>query len=144
MRFVSAVGALFLLLTSGVSAHVRISPAEASRSATQTYVARVPTERPTSTTSVRIEIPDGVEIDSASPAAGGKVELIRDGDRVRAIEWTVDIPSGTSAELSFVARNPATGDQLTWKAVQRYADGSQSEWTGPAGSRTPAPVTTLR
>lgn len=144
MRLVGSVAALCLLFMGAVSAHVRVTPGEAQRSAIQTYVARVPTERPPSTTSVRIDVPDGVEIESATPQDGRKVVLIREGGRVTAIEWTVEIPTGTAADLSFVARNPAVGERLTWKAVQRYADGSQSEWTGPAGSPTPAPVTALK
>jgi hypothetical protein len=35
------------------------------------------------------------------------------------------------------------GDKIVWKVHQRYADGTSSEWTGPAGSRGPAPVTKL-
>ena len=57
--------------------------------------------------------------------------------------WTIAIKPGDLATLSFVARNPKAGDKIVWKVHQRYADGTSSEWTGPAGSRGPAPVTKL-
>ena len=33
---------------------------------------------------------------------------------------------------------------LSWKVIQVYEDGSKSEWTGPQGSRTPAPSVELK
>lgn len=139
-----ACSILVLLLAAPLSAHIRVSPVESRLAAAETYVVRVPTEREVATTSVRVMIPDDVVVESAAPPAEGKVELVRAGDRVTAIEWTVTIAPRTTAELTFVAQNPAHGQQLVWNAVQRYSDSTQSEWTGAPDSRTPAPSTRLR
>lgn len=85
----------------------------------------------------------GVTIVSVADAVGVKHELTKDGDRVVAITWSVDIKPGEASELSFVARNPKDADQIAWKVHQRHADGTSSEWVGPAGSRGPAPTTKL-
>jgi uncharacterized protein YcnI len=132
-----------VLLVTAADAHVRIAPLESTRGATQTYTARVPTEGKVSTTSVQLDVPDDVTIVSATAPAGTHYNLKRDGQRTIAIIWTVDIKPGDVAELSFVARNPAEGQQITWHVHQRYADGTSSEWIGAAGTRQPAPVTKL-
>ncbi len=135
---------LFVLCVCAVAeAHVAITPREAKLSATETYTARVPTEGKVTTTSVELEVPDGVAIVSAAAIGATKYELKRDGERVVAITWTVEIKPGEASTLSFVARNPKDGGQLVWKVHQRYADGTSSEWVGAAGTRAPAPVTKL-
>ena len=131
------------LLSAAAEAHVRIAPAESRLGATETYAARVPTEGKVTTTSVQLDVPDGVTVVSATAPAGASYEFKRDGDRVVAIVWTTDITPGEAAILSFVARNPTAGGQIVWKVHQHYSDDTSSEWTGPAGSRGPAPVTRL-
>ena len=123
-----AVAALFVCASA--EAHVRIVPAESKAATTETYNARVPTEGKVTTTSVQLDVPDGVAIESASAPSGASYELKKDGDRIVAIVWTTAIKPGASAMLSFVARNPKAGDQIVWKVHQRYADGTSSEWTG--------------
>jgi uncharacterized protein YcnI len=132
-----------LFVCAAAEAHVRITPAESKTGTTETYSARVPTEGKVTTTSVQLDVPDGVSIVSASGPSGTSYELKKEGDRTVAIVWTTAIKPGDSAILSFVARNPKAGDNIVWKVHQRYADGTSSEWTGPAGSRGPSPVTKL-
>ena len=43
-----------------------------------------------------------------------------------------------------LAINPKEATALVWKFVQYYADGMKEEFTGPVGSRLPAPVVRLR
>ena len=139
-----------VLLTVGVllcgvaaDAHVRIIPAESKAGATETYTARVPTEGKVTTTSVQLDVPDGVAIVSATAPKGMSYEFKKQGDRVVAVIWTTTIAPGDAAQLSFVARNPTAAGEIAWKFHQRYADGMSSEWTGAAGTRSPAPVTKL-
>ena len=131
------------LLSVAAEAHVRITPAESKVGVTETYSARVPTEGKATTTSVQLDVPDDVTIVSAAALAGVTSELKKDGDRIVAVVWTTAITPGNVAMLSFVARNPKAGDQIVWQVHQRYEDGTSSEWTGPAGTRGPAPVTKL-
>ena len=132
-----------MLLASAAQAHVSVRPRESKPGATEKYIARVPTEGKVATTSVEIDIPAGVVVESVEPADGVKSEMKREGGRVVSIIWTVTIEPGANRELTFAAKNPGEGAEIAWKAHQRYADGTSSEWVGAAGSRQPAPVTKL-
>jgi hypothetical protein len=51
---------------------------------------------------------------------------------------------GESTQFSFTAKNPEVEGKLAFKAIQIYEDGTKSEWTGPEGSRTPAPIVDIK
>ena len=51
-----------------------------------------------------------------------------------SITWTVTIDPGQNRELVFVAKNPNDATEIVWRAHQRYADGTSSEWVNPNGS----------
>jgi uncharacterized protein YcnI len=104
---------------------------------------RAPTEGKVATTSVELEIPDGVVVLEVAESAGARHELRKEGERIVAIIWHAEIKPGEFREFSFVARNPRSGDRLVWKAHQRYADGTGADWAGPEGDRRPASVTRL-
>jgi uncharacterized protein YcnI len=95
------------------------------------------------TTSVVLDVPDGVTIVSVSAPEGAKHEQKKVADRIVQVTWTIEIKAGASAQLSFVAKNPDRGDSISWKVHQKYSDGMVSDWVGPAGSRSPTPVTRL-
>ena len=58
--------------------------------------------------------------------------------------YTLRVPSeGGTMTTSFVAKNPAEGESITWKVHQKYLDGMSSDWVGAPGTRAPAPVTKL-
>jgi hypothetical protein len=59
------------------------------------------------------------------------------------VMWSMRIGPGEFAEFAFVARNPQEGEALVWRATQRFADGTSTQWTGAPGTKQPAPVTTL-
>ena len=132
-----------MLFATAAHAHVSVRPREAKLGATETYIVRVPTEGKVATTSVELDIPIGVAVESVEPAEGVKAEMKRDGGRVVSITWTVTIDPGANREFTFKAKNPSEGAEIAWKAHQRYADGTSSEWVGAAGTRQPAPVTKL-
>ena len=131
------------LIASVAHAHVSVRPRESKPGATEKYIVRVPTEGKVATTTLELEIPQGVTVQSVDPAEGAKADQKRENGRVAAITWTVTIEPGANREFTFTAQTPAAGTELVWKAHQRYADGSSSEWVGPAGTRQPAPVTKL-
>lgn len=130
-------------LASVAFAHVSVLPRQSPPGATERYTVRVPTERNVSTTSVEMEIPDGVTVLDVSHPATGTHDVKRAGDRIVAIVWTTEIKARERAEFTFNARNPNEGAEIVWKVHQRYADGTASDWVGPAGSRQPAPMTKL-
>ena len=135
--------ALLTFVASPAFAHVGISPRESKPGATETYTFRVPSEGGKTTTSVVLDVPDGVTVMSVSAPEGAKHEEKKVGDRIVQVTWTVEIKAGANAQLSFVAKNPAQGESITWKVHQKYADDTVSDWVGAAGSRNPAPVTKL-
>lgn len=143
MTRVIAFMASALLVATAAQAHVSVRPRESKAGTTEKYIVRVPTEGKIATTSVEVEIPQGVTVDSVEPADGVKSEMKREGGRVVSITWTVTIDPGQNRELVFVAKNPTDATEIVWKAHQRYSDGTSSEWVGAAGTRQPAPVTNL-
>ena len=137
------LAAAALLVAVPASAHVGVTPRESKLGATETYTLRVPSEGGKTTTQVILEVPDGVTVLSVSAPDGAKHEEKKVGDRIVQVTWTVEIKAGASAQLSFVAKNPAQGDSIAWKVHQKYSDDTVSDWVGPAGSRAPAPMTKL-
>jgi uncharacterized protein (TIGR02246 family) len=143
MKRLAILAALALAVPAVASAHVGVRPRESKAGAEERYTVRVPTEGQVVTTSVELEIPDGVTVIDVPAAADAKHELKRQGERVVAIIWTKEIKPRESAEFVFVAKNPAAGSEIVWKAHQRYADGTASDWVNPPGQRSPAPITKL-
>lgn len=143
MRTAIGTLAIAVLAAASVSAHVTVWPRESKAGASEKYTVRVPSEGKLATTSVQLEVPDGVTIVAVQAPAGWKHEVTRQGDRITSVTWTMEIKPGEFAEFAFLARNPKEGPQVTWKVHQKYADGTSSDWIGPAGDRQPAPVTKL-
>jgi uncharacterized protein YcnI len=141
------VASLVLAFAVGVSvaaeAHVTIAPSASQADGRERYTVRVPTERDVPTTSVELQVPAGVTIVGLLAPAGFTYELKKEGDRIVAVTWRQEIKPGEFGEFVFQARNPK-GAQIVWPVRQHYADGTTIEWSGPAGSKTPAPVTTLK
>lgn len=135
----AVTAAAMVLLASTAQAHVKVRPAESKPGADETYTMVVPTEGKVSTTSVELEAPKGVVIVSVE---GASYELKKTGDHT-TITWQADIPPGEHQEFVFVARNPATGGEIAWKAHQHFADGAVSDWVDAPGSKRPGPVTKL-
>ena len=134
---------LALLLSAAVQAHVSITPRESTAGATEKYVVRVPTEGKVTTTGAELDVPEGVVVEVLAVPAGWKYEVKRQGDRIVAITWQMDIKPGEFAEFGFVARNPRDKTQIVWPLRQRFADGTVTDWTtGPQGTR-PTAVTKL-
>ena len=144
MQIRTIVASLALtLMASAAQAHVSVRPRESRPGVTEKYIVRVPTEGKVATSSVELEIPPGVTIDSVEPAEGVTSDLKREGGRIVSVTWTVTIEPGASRELTLTAKNPGEGTEIVWKAHQRYADGTSSDWVGGAGTRQPAPLTKL-
>lgn len=136
-----ALTAGMLLLVSAVHAHVTVWPRESQAGATEKYVVRVPTEGRVATTSVDLEIPDGVTVYLLG-AGAWTYDVKREGERIVGITWRMDIKPGEFVEFPFIARNPKAG-HIVWRARQHFADGTHAEFMGPPGDRSPGPVTRL-
>jgi uncharacterized protein YcnI len=95
------------------------------------------------TTSIELKIPDNVTFVSIGAASGHTYELKKTSGRVVGIVWSMKINPGEFAEFAFMVRNPEEGKEIVWQATQRFADGTSTQWVGPAGDKHPASITTL-
>ena len=144
-RQLNALTALLVLVCSSVLlAHVTVQPRESKAGAVERYAIRVPTEGAVTTTSVDLEVPEGVVVVDIEAAENATFETRRQGERIVAITWKKEIKPRDVAQFFFRARNPQASQNLIWKAHQHFADGSVADWVGPAGDRRPASVTTLK
>lgn len=123
------IGMFVVCAAVAVAAHVTIAPAESKLGVSERYIVRVPTEGQVATVGVDLDVPTGVTVSSVLASAGWKSELRREGNRIVAISWKVDIPAGHFGELVFNARNPKEGAEIAWKVTQKFADGTSREWT---------------
>jgi uncharacterized protein YcnI len=138
-----SVALLLALAITTVQAHVTVWPKESRQGAWEKYIVRVPTEGKSATTSVELQIPEGVTVVSMGAPNGFKYELKKAGDRVVSIVWIMTINPNEFAEFAFMAKNPQSGAVIAWKATQFFADGTKSEWAAPADGKHPASITKL-
>jgi uncharacterized protein YcnI len=103
----------------------------------------VPTEGQVATTAVELEVPADVTVTGVLVGSGYTYETRRENDRIVAITWKQEIKPAEVAEFVFFARNPQSGEQIAWKARQRFADGTSADWIGVEGDRRPASITNL-
>ena len=140
---VCLAAALTAVMPSMAHAHITIAPTQSMAGATEKYTLRVPSEGKVATVAAELEVPEGVIVEAVAVPNGWKHEIKRQGDRIVAITWTMNIPPGEFAEFAFVARNPRDKTEVVWTLRQRFADGTVSDWTkGPNGIR-PTSMTKL-
>jgi uncharacterized protein YcnI len=144
VRFRAGAIAVFLFVCGWADAHVTVWPRESPTGSYEKYVVRVPTEGKVATTSIELVVPDNVTIVSLGAPAGFTYELKRTGERVTRIVWSMQIAPGEFAEFPFMARNPKDAGEITWRAIQHFADGTQIEWSGARGDKHPASVTIVK
>ena len=124
------------------SAHIQMSPSEAAPGDPVRFELLVPGEKEAQTTEVALQIPKGVLPFSWEDTPGWKrtTENASDGS-VGVVRWRGRLAADGFVRFSFLAATPEQQGQLTWKAVQRYSDGSEAAWIGPPDSENPAAVT---
>jgi uncharacterized protein YcnI len=125
------------------SAHVTVWPRTSNTGAHEKYTVRVPTEGAVATTSIELAIPTNVTFVSIGAATTHAYELKKTEGRVVAIIWSMKINPGEFAEFAFMVRNPKDGKDIVWKATQRFADGTSTQWAGLKGDKHPASITML-
>lgn len=129
-------------------AHVTVQPRQSTQGSYEKFAVRVPTEKEIPTVKVEVRIPtDMVSISRFEPKPGWTYELVRDADQnISGVTWTATGAGLSATEFGEFYMQGKVADHATeivWKAYQTYSDGSVVEWTGGAGSDTPASITTV-
>ena len=143
MKQAAAIAAALVIFCASIAdAHVTVWPQQSQAGGSERYTVRVPTEGQVATASVELEIPADVTVSAVLVGGAYTYEARREANRIVAITWKFEIKPAETAEFVFFARNP-NAKQITWKARQKFADGTSADWIGVEGDRRPAAVTTL-
>ena len=129
------------LLAAQAGAHAHVSPSIVQKGS-ENFTLVVPSEGGT-TTSVQVDVPDGLQIGAFEPLPGVKRTAVATGTGdeavVSQVTWTgLKVPDGEAAYLRFQGSIEKAGD-FALKVRQTYADGKVSDWSGPESSDSPAP-----
>lgn len=126
--------ALFTLaLAVPVFAHATVRTemglSESKVGITETYRLRVPTEKPISTTEVRMLVPEGLSVTSFQ-TIGGFVRTAQKNEKglITEVTWRGRIRVDEYGLFTFRAKNPASPTTLRFKVYQKYSDGSVVAW----------------
>jgi len=116
-------------------AHVIVTPKQAGVGEELVFNVSVPNERNAPVSSVKLDIPKGVDDVTPTIIPGFTITTTGGTGNVHSITWAGSIPVGQREDFSFGAQVPATATQLDWKAYQTYTDGTVVHWDQkPAGS----------
>jgi len=126
-------------LASTASAHVTVSPQQSAPSAREKYELRVPNERKSATITVEFHFPKGLRVTAVEQKPGWQAEALRDpAGNLIGVRWIGNLPPEQFTEFGLLAVNPTGGGDLAFTAIQAFADGTKINWSGAAGSKTPA------
>jgi uncharacterized protein YcnI len=134
-----------LAFTDAASAHASLSPPLVTAGTSQLFTLAVPTEKEgATTTQIELTPSAGFAIDSFAPASGWKRTTDQSGSGeevvIRKATWSGgSVPTGEDAIFQFVGE-PGAARTYAFKVRQTYSDGSVVDWSGAAGSDTPAPT----
>lgn len=131
---------------SPAGAHVTVRPREASAGAEQRYCIRVPTEKTVPTVGLEVEFSTDLQISAVETPSGWQTATHKDrqGHIVSAIWDNGSIPPKQFLEFGVMARNPDRPVTVSWKAIQKYQDGSEVHWIGRPDAQFPAAMTQVQ
>ena len=129
------------------SAHVTVQPGSVPAGSYQVFTVRVPSEKDSSTTQVKVAIPAEVSVSRFEPKPDWTYEVEKGAeDKIVSVTWKAT-GSGLGAtefgEFRMQGKVADDAQELVWKAYQTYADGETVEWTGAPDADKPASVTAV-
>jgi uncharacterized protein YcnI len=134
-----------LLISEQVDAHAIVSPPQSEPGKMQMYTLEIPSENRTSPTNeIRLKVPKGLRVLYFQPVPGWSRQLVEEQGEITEIVWKGNLEPKEFQMFSFRAHNPAEATPLLWKVLQRYKDGTASDWSGPLNSATPASTTKIQ
>src|SRR3954454_12136655 len=142
MRLISLAA---VALATSASAHVTVSPQQSAPGAREKYELRVPNERKSATITIEFHFPASLRVTAVEQKPGWQAEAFRDASgNLTGVRWVGNLPPEEFTEFGLLGVNPAAAGELAFTAIQAFADGTKLEWSGAAGSKTPAPRVTLK
>ena len=124
------------------SARPRTSPSRPQQSAPgarEKYELRVPNERKSATITVEVHFPAGLRVTAVEQKPGWQAEAIRDNaGNLIGVRWIGSLPPEQFTEFGAARGQSAGGGELAFTAIQAFADGTKINWSGAAGSKSPA------
>jgi len=136
---------VILLVSQVALAHIRILPTDSTLGGREKYTMRVPNEKQVPSSRIEGEFPAALQVYDFEFKPGWKIDFKKDAKgNIVGATWTGKIQPYEFVEFGMLAINPKEGNELVWKFVQYYDDGTKEEFTGPVGSRLPSPVVTLK
>lgn len=154
MRKLLIVITAALVAAPAASAHVTLNPSEVPADSFSRFAVRVPTERGNPTTSVTVQLPDGLDFVSFQPKPGWmrSVKMVKLAqpreafgetvtERIASVTWKGgSIGPGEFDEFGMSAHVPnKPGTELVFPAVQTYSNGEVVRWIGAPDADEPAP-----
>src|SRR5262245_59173722 len=118
----TALTIVAVLTAASAWAHVTVAPQQSQQGTSQVYKVRVHNEEKVATTSIELDVPDGVTVTNIAPLTSGKSNTVKSGDRIVKITWETEIPPSKYVELAFTAKNPSAATSVQWNVHQRLAD----------------------
>ena len=141
-RAVAATAALALLAAAPASAHIQVRPAQAAPGDPVLFQLIVPNEKDAHTVEVTLQVPKDVLPFSFQDAAGWtRTNKLKSDGSIETVTWKGKLAKDGFAQFFFLASTPEQEGDISWKALQRYDDGSTERWIGGPGSDNPAAVT---
>jgi uncharacterized protein YcnI len=126
-------------LATSASAHVTVSPQQSAPGAREKYELRVPNERKSATITIEFHFPAGLRVTAVEQKPGWQAEALRDASgNLTGVRWVGNLPPEEFTEFGLLGVNPVASGELAFTAIQAFADGTKLEWSGAAGSKTPA------
>jgi uncharacterized protein YcnI len=133
-----------LMLSVPAGAHVTVWPKQSTTGAREKYEIRVPNEKQTDMIAVEVKFPAGLKVNFFEQHPGWTTEVVRDASgAIVGARWSGKLPPMQYTEFGLLAANPAAEGELVWAETQIFVDGTKVEWSGPAGSKTPASRVTI-
>src|SRR5438270_9504727 len=132
--------ALAAALATSAAANVTVLPQQSVPGAREKYELRVPNERKSATITVEFRFPKSLRVTAVEQKPGWQAEAFRDAaGNLTGVRWVGNLPPEEFTEFGVLGVNPPAGGELVFTLTQAFADGTTVQWSGAAGSKTPAP-----
>ena len=129
-----AAGLVALAVTAApAAAHIQVRPTLVAPGDPVLFQLIVPNEKDAHTVEVTLQVPkDVLPFSFEEPAGWKRTNQLAADQSIETVTWKGKLEQDGFAQFSFLASTPDTEGDITWKAIQKYDDGSTVRWIGDA------------